>query len=316
MKIVFAGTPEFAKEHLRILLGENEVSLVLTQPDRRSGRGKKLTPSPVKVLAQKNGIEVIQPKTLRNNPGLTDKLQKINPDLILVVAYGLMIPKEFLNIPRLGCINIHASILPRWRGASPIESTIIHGDKKSGLSFMRMDEGLDTGPTLQIYPCKISLNETAGSLTKKLLSISEKKLNKFIGNLRSGLIEETKQNKSGITYAKKITRKDTEIVWEEQSALDADRLVRAFYPKMGAFSFIGKKRIKILKTALVKDSHSLMPGEILIDKSGEMLAGCANNTVLKITLVQLEGKKPVLSADFVRRNKDTIKSGSKFNKSD
>ena len=316
MKIVFAGTPEFAKEHLKVLLRENKVDLVLTQPDKKAGRGNKLTPSPVKVLAQKNNIRVLQPKTLRDNLSLFNKLKEAGPHVILVVAYGLIVPKEILNIPKLGCINIHPSILPRWRGASPIESAIIHGDNISGLSFMRMDEGLDTGPVLQSHACALSPEESSESLTRKLLSISDKELNSFIKKLELGLTQETKQKKTGITYSKKIDRKDTEILWDKKCALDIDRMVRAFYPKMGAFTYIGKKRIKILRSSLVNNRSSLLPGEISIDYSGEMLVGCSKKTNLKIILVQLEGKKPVLSKDFVRENKDLINAGYKFNTSE
>ena len=316
MKIVFAGTPEFAKEHLKVLLRENKVDLVLTQPDKKAGRGNKLTPSPVKVLAQKNNIRVLQPKTLRDNLSLFNKLKEAGPHVILVVAYGLIVPKEILNIPKLGCINIHPSILPRWRGASPIESAIIHGDNISGLSFMRMDEGLDTGPVLQSHACALSPEESSESLTRKLLSISDKELNSFIKKLELGLTQETKQKKTGITYSKKIDRKDTEILWDKKCALDIDRMVRAFYPKMGAFTYIGKKRIKILRSSLVNNRSSLLPGEISIDYSGEMLVGCSKKTNLKIILVQLEGKKPVLSKDFVRENKDIINAGYRFSKSE
>jgi len=316
MKIVFAGTPEFAKEHLKVLLRENKVDLVLTQPDKKAGRGNKLTPSPVKVLAQKNNIRVLQPKTLRDNLSLFNKLKEAGPHVILVVAYGLIVPKEILNIPKLGCINIHPSILPRWRGASPIESAIIHGDNISGLSFMRMDEGLDTGPVLQSHACALSPEESSESLTRKLLSISDKELNSFIKKLELGLTQETKQKKTGITYSKKIDRKDTEILWDKKCALDIDRMVRAFYPKMGAFTYIGKKRIKILRSSLVNNRSSLLPGEISIDHSGEMLVGCSKKTNLKIILVQLEGKKPVLSKDFVRENKDIINAGYRFSKSE
>ena len=316
MKIVFAGTPEFAKEHLKILLRENNVDLVLTQPDRKAGRGNKLTPSPVKVLAQKNNIRVLQPKTLKGNLNLVNKLRGVGPHIILVVAYGLIVPKEILNIPKLGCINIHASILPRWRGASPIESAIINGDNISGLSFMKMDEGLDTGPVLQSHTCVLSSEENSESLTTKLLSISDKELNNFIKKLELGQTQETKQKKTGITYAKKIDRKDTEIVWDKKCALDVDRMVRAFYPKMGAFTYIGQKRIKILRSSAVSNRSSLLPGEISIDDSGEMLVGCSKKTNLKVILVQLEGKKPVLCKDFVRENKDLINAGYKFNTSE
>ena len=153
MKIVFAGTPTFSAFHLDLLIkSKNEVAAVLTQPDRKSGRGKKLNVSPVKALAQENQILVLQPKSLKDNIDIIDKLTDIKPDLILVVAYGLILPKEFINLPKLGCINVHASLLPRWRGAAPIERSLMEGESEGGITYMKMDEGLDTGPIMKLLP--------------------------------------------------------------------------------------------------------------------------------------------------------------------
>ena len=169
MKIVFAGTPLFSAFHLDLLIkSENEVAAVLTQPDRKSGRGKKINVSLVKALAQENQILVLQPKSLKENTEIIDQLKGIEPELILVVAYGLILPKEFINLPKFGCINVHASLLPRWRGAAPIERTLMEGDTEGGITYMKMNEGLDSGPIMKLLPCPIESEESSESLEKKI----------------------------------------------------------------------------------------------------------------------------------------------------
>ena len=184
MKIVFAGTTPFSAFHLHLLIkSKNEVAAVLTQPDRKSGRGKNLKPSPVKTLSEKEGLQIIQPKSLKNNPEVIEGLKAISPDLILVVAYGLILPPEIISLPEFGCINVHASLLPRWRGAAPIERSILEGDSKGGITYMKMDEGLDTGPIMKLLPCTFDEDEDSGTLEKKYQNLSKVELISFLGDL-------------------------------------------------------------------------------------------------------------------------------------
>ena len=247
MKIIFAGTPSFSSFHLGLLINSHyEVPAVFTQPDRKSGRGKKVAPSSVKLLAEKNKIPVLQPLNLGPKEEVLENIKIIKPDLMLVVAYGIILNKEVLNLPKHGCINVHASILPRWRGAAPIERSIINGDKKGGISFMKMNEGLDTGPVLKSFDCEISADETSETLEKKYLSLSQKNLIDFLDDFFKDEIKEHKQNESLATYADKIDRNETKIKWDIEEAEFIERKVRAFYPKYGAFSYLGDIRLKIL----------------------------------------------------------------------
>jgi len=247
MKIVFAGTTPFSAFHLDLLIkSKNEVAAVLTQPDRKSGRGKNLKPSPVKTFSEKEGLQVIQPKGLKNNTEVIEGLKAINPDLILVVAYGLILPPEIINLPKFGCINVHASLLPRWRGAAPIERSILEGDSKGGITYMKMDEGLDTGPIMKLLPCAFDEDEDSGTLEKKYQNLSKVELISFLGDLAEGGVKEVNQDSELATYAEKIEKQETEILWEQESAECIERKIRALFPKYGAFTFFGDKRIKIL----------------------------------------------------------------------
>ena len=181
MKIIFAGTPDFAAKHLEIVLhSRHEVLSVLTQPDRESGRGKKINLSPVKQTALDNDIDVYQPESLKTK-GVFDKLKNTDPDLILVVAYGLLLPKDILELPKFGCVNIHASLLPRWRGASPMEHAIMSGDKNIGISYMEMSQGLDEGPVYEMHECPLEQNDTLSRVEEKFIQLSEKKISFLFG---------------------------------------------------------------------------------------------------------------------------------------
>ncbi|SVA38785.1 uncharacterized protein METZ01_LOCUS91639, partial [marine metagenome] len=249
MKIVFAGTTPFSAFHLDLLIkSKNEVAAVLTQPDRKSGRGKNLKPSPVKTFSEKEGLQIIQPKSLKNNTEVIEGLKAINPDLILVVAYGLILPPEIINLPKFGCINVHASLLPRWRGAAPIERSILEGDSKGGITYMKMDEGLDTGPIMKLLPCTFDEDEDSGTLEKKYQNLSKVELISFLGDLAEGGVKEVNQDSELATYAEKIEKQETEILWEQESAEYIGRKIRALFPKYGAFTFFGDKRIKILNS--------------------------------------------------------------------
>ncbi len=313
MKIVFAGTPTFSAFHLDLLIkSKHEVSAVLTQPDRGSGRGKKINISPVKTLAQENQILVLQPKSLKKNREGIDKLNEIGPDLILVVAYGLILPLEFINLPELGCINVHASLLPRWRGAAPVERSIMEGDNEGGITFMKMDEGLDTGPVLKLLPCAIGSEETSESLEKKYQSLSEKNLIDFLDNVYLRKVNEVNQDSSLATYAEKIERQETEILWDVESAELIERKIRALFPKYGSFTFLGEKRVKILNSSQEKSGKQLIPGEIFVSDKNHLYVGCLEGKVLKILNLQMEGKQVVSAREFIEGNEEKLSQIKKF----
>ena len=315
MKIVFAGTTPFSAFHLDLLIkSKNEVAAVLTQPDRKSGRGKKLKISPVKAFSEKERLQVIQPKSLRNNPEVIEDLRTISPDLILVVAYGLILPAEIINLPKFGCINIHASLLPRWRGAAPIERSILEGDNKGGITYMKMDEGLDTGPIMKLLPCSIDEDEDSESLEKKYQNLSQVELTSFLKDLVEGRVKEVKQNTELATYAEKIEKQETEIFWEQEPVEHIERKIRALFPKYGAFTFFGDKRIKILNSTKASISHPLSPGE-LSEKGGALYVGCQNNQSLRLQSLQIEGKKAVSAEDFIKGNAEKIFRIKKFSSS-
>ena len=315
MKIVFAGTTPFSAFHLDLLIkSKNEVAAVLTQPDRKSGRGKKLNISPVKAFSEKERLQVIQPKSLRNNPEVIEDLRTISPDLILVVAYGLILPAEIINLPKFGCINIHASLLPRWRGAAPIERSILEGDNKGGITYMKMDEGLDTGPIMKLLPCSIDEDEDSESLEKKYQNLSQVELTSFLKDLVEGRVKEVKQNTELATYAEKIEKQETEIFWEQEPVEHIERKIRALFPKYGAFTFFGDKRIKILNSTKASISHPLSPGD-LSEKGGALYVGCQNNQSLRLQSLQIEGKKAVSAEDFIKGNAEKIFRIKKFSSS-
>ena len=315
MKIVFAGTTPFSAFHLDLLIkSKNEVAAVLTQPDRRSGRGKKLNISPVKAFSEKERLQVIQPKSLRNNPEVIEDLRAISPDLILVVAYGLILPAEIINLPEFGCINIHASLLPRWRGAAPIERSILEGDSKGGITYMKMDEGLDTGPIMKLLPCPFDEDEDSESLEKKYQNLSQVELISFLGDLAGGRVKEVKQDTELATYAEKIEKQETEIFWEQEPVEHIERKIRALFPKYGAFTFFGDKRIKILNSKKATISRLLSPGE-LSEEGGALYVGCQNNQSLRLQSLQIEGKRPVSAEDFIKGNGEKIFRIKKFSSS-
>ena len=315
MKIVFAGTTPFSAFHLDLLIkSKNEVAAVLTQPDRKSGRGKKITISPVKSFAEKERLQVIQPKSLRNNLEVIEDLRAISPDLILVVAYGLILPAEIINLPKFGCINIHASLLPKWRGAAPIERSILGGDSKGGITYMKMDEGLDTGPIMKLLPCPFYEDEDSESLEKKYQNLSQVELISFLRDVAEGRVKEVKQDSELATYAEKIEKQETEIFWEQEPAEHIERKIRALFPKYVAFTFFGDKRIKILNSTKATISHLLSPGELSAEGDA-LYVGCQNNQSLRLQSLQIEGKRPVSAEDFIKGNGAKIFRIKKFSSS-
>ena len=297
MKIIFAGTTDFAVHHLDLINGSpHQVSMVLTQPDRRSGRGRTKKPTPVKVYSEKNSLEVYQPENLKESNETIEMIKEREADLLLVVAYGQIIPKDILDIPRLGSVNVHASILPEWRGASPIEHMILSGKDTGGLTYMKMNEGLDTGPILEVHECRIEERETKQSLEIKLQDLSTKYLSTFLTALEKGEIEEKEQGDSLSSYAKKINKLDREINCKEEPAIKIDRKIRALTQENPCFINYKDKRL-ILLEAIPADTE-IEPGKLLI-LNNYLLLGCAKNSCLNILKIQLPGKKPITAKEFI-----------------
>ncbi|MCP5334681.1 MAG: methionyl-tRNA formyltransferase [Oceanospirillaceae bacterium] len=300
MRIVFAGTPEFAADQLGALIqaGHNIVA-VYTQPDRPSGRGKKLTPSPVKALAEQHGLKVEQPLNFKEEADRAT-LAAYAPDLMVVVAYGLLLPQSVLDIPTHGCINAHASILPRWRGAAPIERALEAGDSETGVTIMQMEKGLDTGPMLHTLRMPISNTITGGELREQLSPLASQGLLATIGMIQNGSLQPEIQDDSQANYAHKLNKEEALLNWRESAEVLARR-VRAFNPVPGAFTVSGDQRIKVLTASWVPQLHRALPGTILqVDKSGITIA--CQKDALRITQVQMPGKKPSDIAQLLNGN--------------
>lgn len=309
LRIVFAGTPDFAAHHLEALLtdGRFDVVAVYTQPDRPSGRGKKLTASPVKALALEHELPVYQPLTLKDDEA-QQQLTALNADLMVVVAYGLLLPVPVLNTPRLGCINVHASLLPRWRGAAPIQRAIEAGDAETGVTIMQMDIGLDTGDMLSKSVIQIAADETAGSLHDKLAEIGAPALLDTIEQLEAGTAEPEQQDDSLANYAGKLSKQEAQIDWQ-QPAATIERQVRAFNPFPVATAQMNGDRIRIWSAT---SSHFKgEPGEILQADSDGLLVACGEGSLL-ITELQLPGKKRLAVADLLRGNSELLSAGKQF----
>ena len=311
MKIIFAGTPQFAAAHLKILLDSNHVvKSILTQPDRRSGRGNKLKFSPVKDLALSHEIDVLQPISLKNKTVIS-ALRELEADLILVVAYGLIIPSNLLNLTKLGCINIHASILPRWRGAAPMEYALFSGDRTTGISYMRMTEGLDEGPVLETQECKIESKDNLDSIENKLLSLSNRHLLDFLKKLELGGLQEKNQDETQVTFAPKIDTRFQLINWNKRSE-EIERKIKSLDSKYGAYTFLGSKRIKIYQGEAVNKSTKLNPGELIISDENHLLVGCKEGTLVRLKALQMEGKSIINEQEFIRGYKSLIQEKIKF----
>ena len=311
MKIIFAGTPDFAAKHLEIILQSNhEVLSVLTQPDRESGRGKKINLSPVKQTALDNDIHVYQPESLKIE-GVFDKLKNTDPDLILVVAYGLLVPKDILELPKFGCVNIHASLLPRWRGASPMEHAIMSGDNNIGISYMEMSQGLDEGPVYEMHECPLEQNDTLSLVEEKFIQLSEKKLVPFLDNLESGTIKHQAQDENKATFSPKIDKKLLQIDWQGNSSTEIIRKINALSSKYGTHTFLGGKRIKIHKAQSIESDINLDPGYIST-KDDRLVVFCKDASAVLIEQVQMEGKNKVSGKEFIAGYISLIRENENF----
>ncbi len=306
MRIVFAGTPPFAERALHALLeAKNEVVLVLTQPDRPAGRGMKLAVSPVKKLAMERGLTVYQPPTLRD-PLSLGRLHDAKPDVLVVAAYGLILPQPVLELPRFGAVNIHASLLPRWRGAAPIQRAILAGDRQTGISIMQMDAGLDTGGILAQGEVAIGDEDTAQTLHDRLAALGAEMLVKALFEMASGQIRARPQPNEGVTYAAKISKDEAQLDWRKP-ATELDRAIRAFNPFPGAQAILGDTTLKIWRAR--RSGANGAPGQILgLDDQGIVVA-CGEGS---LTLLELQrpGAKRLIAAEFLRGH--VLPSGAAF----
>jgi methionyl-tRNA formyltransferase len=305
MRIVFAGTPDFAADHLKALLDSPyEVVAVYTQPDRPAGRGQKLMPSPVKQLALQHDIAVYQPQTLRN-PDAQAELAALAPDLMVVVAYGLILPQVVLDIPRLGCINSHASLLPRWRGAAPIQRAVEAGDAESGVTVMRMEAGLDTGPMLLKVSTPISSADTGGSLHDRLAQMGPPAVLQAIAGLDAGTLTGEVQDDSLATYAHKLNKDEARIDWQ-RPAVELERLVRAFFPWPITHSLLAGEALKVL-SANVSEGQGT-PGQILAASKDGLVVACGSQA-LCLTRLQMPGGKPLNFSDLFNSRREKFAVG-------
>ena len=310
MKIVFMGTPDFARDSLKAVVeAGHDVKLVVTNPDKPKGRGMKMIPSEVKEYALEKGLNIEQPLKVRNNPEFVEKLKNINPDVICVVAYGKIIPKEILDIPRLGCINVHGSLLPKYRGAAPIQWAVLNGDKETGVTTMFMDEGMDTGDMIEKEVVKIGDNETTGELWDRLSIVGANLLVKTLKLLENG--EDTrKKQPEKFTVAPMLKKEIAKIDWENYSSKKIKDLARGLNPFMGAFSYLNDKKIKIWKVEIVEEKYDVDPGTVVVSDSKNGLVISTIDGAVSVLDIQGENARRMGILDYLRGN--NILVGEKF----
>jgi methionyl-tRNA formyltransferase len=313
-RVVFMGTPEFATPTLQWLIDEYSstganagVVGVFTQPDRPKGRGRKLHPSPVKMLAQEHGVPVLEPKSLRT-PETLAELQALQPDVIIVAAFGQILPVSTLELPAYGCLNVHASLLPRWRGAAPVAAAILAGDEFTGVTIMQMDAGLDTGPVLSQRSLSIAPDDTGESLTARLAQLGAELLRDTLPDWLAGALEPQPQNEALVTYAPQIKKEQGHINWSEPADVIARR-VRAFHPWPGAYTHWQGDSLKILRAAATdssqgEDRRDLVPGTVVTGAEGPVVI--AGLGALKLIEVQLAGKRPAAADAFARGAREFV----------
>lgn len=313
LNIIFAGTPDFAAQHLQALLNsQHKVIAVYTQPDKPAGRGKKLQASPVKQLAEQHNLPVYQPKSLRNAEAQAE-LAALNGDVMVVVAYGLILPQAVLDAPRLGCLNVHGSILPRWRGAAPIQRAIWAGDQQTGVTIMQMNAGLDTGDMLHKVYCDIDPQETSASLYHKLAELAPSALIEVLDHLEDGKFAPEKQDDSQSNYADKLTKEEAQLDWN-LSAAQLERNIRAFNPAPIAFLTVkvngNEERVKVYQAQVLPHQNQPAGKVLACDKSGLQIATAEG--VLNILQLQPAGKKPMSIQDFLNGRADWFAVGSQL----
>ena len=301
------GTPDFAVPSLKSIASNYNVISVFSQPARPSGRGMKVNDSPVARAAKNLNIEVLTPTSLKNDD-IFFRFKEFKPDIVVVVAYGLILPERYLNVPKYGCINGHASLLPRWRGAAPIQRAIEAGDRKTGSCIMLMEKGMDTGPIILSKTININKSDNAQIIHDKLSNVTAEIFINAIKDYIVGKIHPKAQKAIGIKYANKIEKTEAEINWD----LDANAIcnkIRAFDPFPGAFTFLNTEIIKVISATPQNYSHDRIPGTI-IDVQKKILVACAHNSVLEINLLQKPGKKVINASEFLNATK--LKIGETF----
>ena len=293
-RIIFAGTPDFALASLQALVAAGHTPCaVLTQPDRPAGRGKQLTASPVKQFALEIDVPVLQPVSLRDAAQIT-ALEALAPDLMVVAAYGLILPQAVLDVPRAGCLNVHASLLPRWRGAAPIQAAILAGDEQTGVCLMAMEAGLDTGPVFACEPTTIGARETAGELHDRLARAGGELLVRHLEDIVSGRLVAEPQDDALATYAPKIRPAEAQLDWQRDAA-ELARQVRAYNPVPGAWFMLGDERVKCWQAQRVAGSGPA--GSVMAAGSDGIDVACARD-VLRLERLQRPGKRPVTATEF------------------
>ena len=308
LRIIFAGTPDFAARHLDALLSsQHQIVGDFTQPDRPAGRGNKLTPSPVKVLAEQHNLPVFQPVSLR--PEDSQKLvSDLNADVMVVVAYGLILPKAVLDMPRLGCINVHGSLLPRWRGAAPIQRALWAGDAETGVTIMQMDVGLDTGDMLHKVSCPITAQDTSATLYDKLAEMGPQGLLATLAELANGTATPEKQDEALVTYAEKLSKEEARLNWT-LSAAQLERCVRAFNPWPVSFFMIDGQPVKVWQSQAIAAEQNQAPGTIIsADKHG--IAVATAEGALLMTQLQPSGKKSMSAQDLLNSRREWFIPGN------
>lgn len=324
LRVIFAGTPDFAAASLNALISsQHTVCAVFTQPDRKAGRGRKLNSSPVKILAEKNAIPIFQPNSLKLEDS-QQPLRALKADIMVVAAYGLLLPATVLTIPPLGCVNIHASLLPRWRGAAPIQRAILAGDELSGITFMQMDEGLDTGTMLKKVECSIAPDETGGSLHDKLAKLGAEHLGKLLDDLKAGKVIAEPQDETQACYAKKLSKEEALINWHDDAA-KLERMIRAFNPWPVAFTTLasnGSENGSEAQTLRIWNAHLTnktstsqdaiatenRPGTI-IDSSKKGIVVTTGKGLLTLSHLQLPGSKTLSAEQLLNAKHELFKPG-------
>ena len=306
MKVIFAGTPDFAAAALKAIAAAGfEIPLVLTQPDRPKGRGMQLAPSPVKQAALELGLRVAQPEKLRNNAEALQMLKEVEADVMVVAAYGLILPQDVLDTPKHGCLNIHASLLPRWRGAAPIQRAIEAGDAETGVCIMQMDIGLDTGDVVSEHRYAIQPTDTANEVHDALMNLGAAAIVADLQQLKTeGRLKSVKQPEEGVTYAQKLSKEEARIDWSESAAV-IERKIRAFNPVPAAWVEYQGKPMKIWRAEVVAQQGRV--GEVLSCSSDGLIVACGANA-LKITELQPSGSKRMNIAAFAAGH--TVEAGT------